>query len=404
MNSTDPSTTGPLLCPFDSRRTSAEFVSKFIVVHLTTITAFCHLLSIRNEKILTWRPFFYAFTPFNILVQHILALLTIFTNYVLFRYFPKSKVVSVPNLHTSFSWLLGRAFKEDSRYSRIPTSNPTPWRPGSPNNLSQSSESSNEGGGKQIGRSVLALAFLAQCISSIFLYCRRVQYSLDAITIVDQRVFELACGGLLVAVLTLGTVAKFSIFHRTVPVDGHKTPVDRTVCQCRDTINAEFLEEGDDCPMMTQFVMNSILFFIIACVTGRSRAWSPLTTEFIAMWNKEKDPPNIESAILLFVAVTAFVSLMPMFCRMNSRKPRWDERRQNNPPWWLCFSCPCSWALISVRKLVMIMAVCAVIAVVSRQYLYEIWQQLGSLQALPEDVVCPMLWKDPLADYVFWLA
>jgi hypothetical protein len=127
--------------------------------------------------------------------------------------------------------------------------------------------------GVQIGRSVLALAFLAQCIGSIFLYCRRLQFSPDAITIVDQRVFELACGGVLVALLTLGTVAKFSIFHETEPIDGNKTPVDRTVVQCRDTINPEFLEEGDNCPMMTQFVMNSILFFIITCATGRSKAW-----------------------------------------------------------------------------------------------------------------------------------
>jgi hypothetical protein len=95
--------TGGLLCPIDSRRSFAEFVSKFIVVHLTTITAFCHLLSIRNEKILTWRPFFYFLTPFNILVQHALAGLAIFTNYVLFLCFPKSKVVSTPDLRTSFS-------------------------------------------------------------------------------------------------------------------------------------------------------------------------------------------------------------------------------------------------------------------------------------------------------------
>ena len=156
--------------------------------------------------------------------------------------------------------------------------------------------------------------------------------SSDAITIVDQRVFGLACGGLLVAILTLGTVAKFTIFHRTVPIDGNKTPVDRTVVQCRDTINTEFLEEGDDCPVMTQFVMNSILFFFIACATGRSRAWSPLLREFVDMWNKDNQP-NLESVILLFVAVTAFVSPMPIFCRINPRKPRWDERRQNNPPW-----------------------------------------------------------------------
>ena len=188
-----------------------------------------------------------------------------------------------------------------------------------------------------------------------------------------------------------------------MPIDGNKTPVDRTIVQCRDTINTEFLEEEDDCPVTTQFVMDSILFFLIACATGRSRAWSPLLREFVDMWNKDNQP-NLESVILLFVAVTAFVSLMPIFCRMNTRKPRWDERRQNNPSWWLCFSCPRSWALVSFRKLITIIAVSAVVAVISREYFYGIWQQIGFLQALPEDVACPMLWCDRLADYVFWLA
>jgi hypothetical protein len=32
------------------------------------------------------------------------------------------------------------------------------------------------------------------------------------------------------------------------------------------------------------------------------------------------------------------------------------------------------------------------------------WDQVTSLQALPEDVACPILWQDPLADYVIWLA
>jgi hypothetical protein len=64
--------------------------------------------------------------------------LAIFTNYVLFCFRPNSKIASVPSLHTSFSWLLGKAIKERAPYMELPTSNATPWRPDSPRNLPRS--------------------------------------------------------------------------------------------------------------------------------------------------------------------------------------------------------------------------------------------------------------------------
>lgn len=100
-------------------------------------------------------------------------------------------------------------------------------------NSSQSNGSSVERDAKKLERIVLALAFLAQCIGSIFLCHRRRQHLPDAITIADQRVFELACGGLLVAVLTLGTVAKFPLFNTPIPEEG--TGLDVFVIQCRES-------------------------------------------------------------------------------------------------------------------------------------------------------------------------
>jgi hypothetical protein len=107
MNSTSASMTNGLLCPYDSRRTSTELVIKHFVVHLTTITAFCHLLSIRNKPLLRFRPLFYVFMPFNIIVQHVLAILAILINYWLFFCCRSVPLSDAPKLHTSFSWLLG---------------------------------------------------------------------------------------------------------------------------------------------------------------------------------------------------------------------------------------------------------------------------------------------------------
>ncbi len=45
-----------------------------------------------------------------------------------------------------------------------------------------------------------------------------------------------------------------------------------------------------------------------------------------------------------------------------------------------------------------------VVAIAHRDYVIMLWDQISALQALPEDAACPMLCKDPLSDWVLWLA
>lgn len=56
------------------------------------------------------------------------------------------------------------------------------------------------------------LAFITQCSTTIFLYARRRNHAPQFITRVDQYVFELATAGILVGLLTLGTIAKVPLF------------------------------------------------------------------------------------------------------------------------------------------------------------------------------------------------
>ena len=86
---------------------------------------------------------------------------------------------------------------------------------------------------------------------------------------IDQRVFELACGGVLVGILTTGTVAKIPIFSKTVPERRDKPSTDTVVVACRDSINDEFLRDWEDSPLMKRFYLDGILSFIIICDTGR---------------------------------------------------------------------------------------------------------------------------------------
>jgi hypothetical protein len=170
----------------------------------------------------------------------------------------------------SFSGLLDKAIKERGEvYTELPTSNLIPLHQDSVSNSSQSSSLSTQTYAKRVGRSVVGLAFLAQCAGTIFLHTRRRQYSPDAITMIDQRVFELACGGVLMAIVTLGTVAKISIFIKIVPEQGNTTNTHKIVVSCRNAINDKCRER--DYP--AQLCRNGAFSFIIMCAMGRFRLW-----------------------------------------------------------------------------------------------------------------------------------
>jgi hypothetical protein len=52
--------TSPILCPLDKRRSRVEILVKLFVVYFTVIVAFCHLMSIRREPLLSPRPLFFV--------------------------------------------------------------------------------------------------------------------------------------------------------------------------------------------------------------------------------------------------------------------------------------------------------------------------------------------------------
>ncbi|PVH81701.1 hypothetical protein DL98DRAFT_531038 [Cadophora sp. DSE1049] len=194
------------LCPLDGRRTSKELYIKLLVVHFTVLTAYCHLLSLRNERVFSWRPLYFFLTPFNILAQHAAALVVITVGYgcaFLPDDFGRIRLRIRP-LQSPFSWLLGDT-------SEMVTGSLGAGAQAAGRNNPQTSQSIS----KTAGRIIVILGFETQCIGAILLYARRQQH--DAVTYVDQRIFELACGGLLIGILTLGVITRLHVFRRPVP-------------------------------------------------------------------------------------------------------------------------------------------------------------------------------------------
>ena len=68
---------------------------------------------------------------------------------------------------------------------------------------------------KIAGRLLAFLAFRTQCIRATVLCAHGRMH--NVVTHVNQRIFQLACCGLLLGILTLGVIARLPVFHRPFP-------------------------------------------------------------------------------------------------------------------------------------------------------------------------------------------
>lgn len=183
-----PAPTNPIMeeeyCPIDDRRSSAEVSLKLAVVHFTTMTAYCHLLSMRGEptKVICKKMVLFFIYPGSIIIQHVLAILAIVSALVLvnFKKRRNSKPLQLSLKRAPF--ILFGAIEQQPPHSGPHSSD-------------------EESIVKIIGRAIVVLALGAQCIGSCIVFARRYQH--DATTIADWRVLDLATAALLITLLTV---------------------------------------------------------------------------------------------------------------------------------------------------------------------------------------------------------
>ncbi|KAF4624747.1 hypothetical protein G7Y89_g13421 [Cudoniella acicularis] len=207
------------LCPLADSRTSSLWL-QLITVHFTTLTAFCHLLSLYGEGIFTVKLLFYFLVPFNLITQQVVSILVLVVG--LFWQLPepaavpkRSETTTAKKLYRGARLFYGKIPEWEWRHRyaildnnsrRTPRLSPAPTGRGTQPRACST---------KTLGRFIIASTFLAQCIGTIHLYQRRAQN--NAVAKADSRFFQLACSGLVTAVLTLLTVAKEPPFAELVP-------------------------------------------------------------------------------------------------------------------------------------------------------------------------------------------
>jgi hypothetical protein len=185
---------------------------KLFVVHLTTIAAFCHVLSLRRERIWSWRFIAYLLYPSTILAAHALAIV-IFAGAVIY-------------------WaLFDRTRRFRKSLSRAPRLLLAAAPLSEPSDVPEESEPMLKTG----GRVLTACAFLTQCSGTVALFARRAEH--DAMTWGDIRIFEVAATGVLTSFYWIAIAARVPTFVQPVPATppDDATDLDRMIMLLRDS-------------------------------------------------------------------------------------------------------------------------------------------------------------------------
>jgi len=407
MNSTVPSDPGgPILCPLDSRRSSKEVYLKLFVVIFTTLGFYFHLVRRRDGKYLGWSPLLYLLAPLNTVFRYLLGVLGIFFLYglkVLYSYLKDGKnSVTRDTYITPLRWLFGKAPVDG--YSRLPTSDRRLDSNDHDSNYQLTLEKVYKVV-KMIPKTLLIGAFITQCAGSIVLYNRRLHR--DAVTMIDSRVFEFACGGLVVGVLTLSLSFKLPIFNRPIP-DGEKSKTDRFALFCRDSCREQLLAFDtfdESYPHLLRFLKNAIITLIMSLVFDPD-----LIATFgnvLSRRSSSDEKSTNEFLVVVAILICPFGAVMP-WAIYNGSKRKGDVRTRWRYRLLLFLLSPLSAILLYVFSIVFGLYgfIGLVYAVGYKWTLYYVYAliQVSDLSRTPQNVTCPMLWSDPASEWIWGLA
>lgn len=206
-------------CPEGETRDVKELVVKLIVTHLTAVVAFCHLQSLRNERLVSIEPVLFLLSPFTVAVQTALGL-------CLIHYYLINSLIRSPQ-----SWS-SHVRNYTRQWSILFARKPQPAPKKDDGIRSQPVEAC-----VNLGRLLVMTGTLFQFVATMFLYRRRWNlYGWESLSIVDHRTFELSVGGAAATVLSILLMLRLPGFVEapSIPyIQEHGTTPEQKLLFCR---------------------------------------------------------------------------------------------------------------------------------------------------------------------------
>lgn len=403
---------GDDLCPLEGRRTTTELVVKLFVVHFTTLTAYCHVLSIRGEPIMGWRLAFYVLEPFSLFGHYVVSAILVAAAGALYLVKPTQSHKEVVSYVAAI--LFGRISTEHERTLPQVASRP-PRRA-----ESRLTEDRVQPRWKGTGRMLLAVALLTQCVCTMVLYHRRRVHG--AITFADQRVFELGCSSVLTALLWLAVLAKLPPFSTKKSLDAayhgqqsftHELEQAASFlrfCSGSGSQRSELLDMKPE-EKRALFAMPFLANGAVACLSllarGKLIARRDLLKMAMATWLWT--PTTSGTSLADFGKGLAILGLIVCFLVTFGAVVATNGAH-------ICavlLLFPCFVVLIAVMLLASLFAAMALLLLIAGSIPVFVlsgisWasssQQLGVLSVWPTNMACPLMWNDPAAAWLWALA
>ncbi|WAO96248.1 Hypothetical protein NCS54_01391600 [Fusarium falciforme] len=208
------------LCPPDESRTSRELIVKLVVAHLTGVTAFCNLVSLRKDPLDSIEPILFFASPLIVLVQTALGLALMIFDFAI-------KVIKSPSSIREQGQLLERRWRILFCPRAEPKVEPLEMSQdgfiGTPCEKNSWRSNHDESAWVRLGRSIVTFGTLFQCLATIFLYNRRIElHGKESLTVADNRCFEIAVGSAFVSVLSIALLLRFPGFTQPAPEAEYK--------------------------------------------------------------------------------------------------------------------------------------------------------------------------------------
>ncbi|KAK0713214.1 hypothetical protein B0T26DRAFT_677578 [Lasiosphaeria miniovina] len=396
------------LCPLDDRRSAPEFYVSFFAVSFTALAFFFKTIQQQEGRLLSWNVLLFYLAPLGFVFKYAIALLGIFGVYS-FRVINdwahgRPGTADWDDAAASLQWLFGKVGPEQQQQQQRDDRSDYEPLPADDTARRARRRHSLEAAARTVGKLLAALLFLVQCSGTIFLHGRRIER--DAVATIDQKTFELACAGLLIGVVAVGQTLRFGAFGRTVP-DASTTRLNRFALFWRggahEKLAAFQLSVG--MRFWTWAARNLLPSAIILGVVYREVLAGTLA-EFLII---DSWQTCLVTAVPFFVSLCVLLAVAPFTELGKDMGAGVRLSPRLFVPWWLFY--PLLAAAVSILSPVVLLdivapvmeAMLAVLVAWPGTYVYSFWE-VSALSQAPQDSPCPLLWSDPVSQYILWLA
>ncbi|KAL2809114.1 hypothetical protein BJX63DRAFT_435509 [Aspergillus granulosus] len=376
----EPATVAPtVLCPLESQRSVRGLILKLFVGNFVTLCFYFHCYHQREGRYLTLDAIIFFIAPLNTVFRYAAALLSIigYACYGIVSSFRiddghSNRQKTLTDSSRALSSLFGRKRSLDSHHYS-PLLDSVPSRP------------RTERIASQIGPVIPALGFLVQCCGAIYLYSRRCQWA--GVTRIDQQIFQLACGGLLLGIISAGYTLRLAYFDETIP-DSRNTSLEHVVHFLRDQSDDEevFADESAGVRRVL-YLHKSFTFAFVVQLFLCNRSFINAYYDFIApVW-------------WLWVTILGIACAMMTYSSTTPPLPRDFAAPNRTVRTVVVF---CSYFFFLVLALVLVAGAIGAFAWHLSFYV-RLGLEAAELKNEPLERPCPLLMADAKAEYIWWL-